>query len=586
MIIFFALALISFLFPVGLYPVQDFVRDYIMAAAAIALMVFVALKSGRDFFVPRLLIWLAPLFSVFLFYFVSREGSEYSYFQYALAFVFVVIFSISVANSIFLYGYQRVVIFLSRFLVCLSVLSVFFALFRYYGALKYIVPIVTADGDRLIGPMGQPNLMGVLVSLGIGSTYYLVYIKKSISVLSGGLVLCVLYYAAPLTGSRSAIILLIVVSILFLYYRFRLTKFSGFVSCSGLGTALLPIVFLILSLFLVPKIDSVISAYLNEAGYLNRVNADEMVKRIVEPRSNGRVAEWSKVFSGIYPDSLWTGHGIGRYGAWSNKAEVALNYRGNGAVWNHAHNIFVQFYVEWGVVGFLAFLVICFWVVKLAFLKLGRGISGDDFVPVVILCVFVFHSLVEFSLWYIPFLAIFLTALVLLGGSTKFSWSRRYAPKVLALIILVYSVTMFLYVGKDVLTVLRVMYKDQVVGADLWALEDASRSRIVGYFSNLVMVSRFPPLKAGSDRALVRYDELSSWRPYPLYKVREASLSTLYLPFEEACAKISELVVLYPDSVGLIQMEIAELEPTGSMGEVLEFDECVVRGAVHWTVGS
>jgi len=164
----------------------------------------------------------------------------------------------------------------------------------------------------------------------------------------------------------------------------------------------------------------------------------------------------------------------------------------------------------------------------------------------------------------------------------EFVWSSRTVPRTILFLILLIMSPLALYIANDAVKTIKIMYKDSVDLDELWALDDLSRNRIIGYGPMLVMAARFPALEAGGDRALKRFEELSEWRPYPLFRVRVSVLSTVFKSYEESCKYIEETVTLYPDSVAAIQNGIIELNSLEDQGELTDFSDCILRGVSNW----
>lgn len=583
MFLFFLLAAASFLFPVGLYPFQDLTRDFLAAVSLVFLLVVALFKNDSSVCLPRLTFSLIPLVLLFSVYFLTNDGLGYSYYLYALTFLISFFVLIAVSSLLSFYGREKLINAFAFFILVISMLATFLGLSRYYGVMKLFVPWVSVDGNRLIGPFGQPNLMGLLIICGISSLWYLVFIREKISVKFSIVLFLILFYAASLTASRAWLVNFFLFSCLCCFYacmsKFFLSEEKKNVIKKPSISVFIIVVFGIFSTIIVPRIDSIISDPLIESGFVNRIDPEITSDRMKSASSSGRLSEWGKVLSGVAPDSVVFGNGLGRYGEFSNRAELELELQGTGSVWNHAHNIFIMLYIEWGILGVFAILIPFAYIAKIIYRSACCATDFHEFLPVSIIVFFIFHSLVEFSLWYLPFLGIFLFSLASIDEHYKFFWSSRNIPKVISLLILVFVTPVAVYNANDAVKTIKIMYSDRVGLGELWALDDLSRNRIIGYGPMLVMAARFPPIRAGGDRDLKRFEELAAWRPYPLFRVRVSALSTIYRPYEESCRYIEETVALYPDSVSAIQNGIRELEDGG---ELADFSDCILSGVAHW----
>ncbi|MBI48015.1 MAG: hypothetical protein CMG91_11360 [Marinobacter sp.] len=586
MFIFFVIASLSFLFPVGLYPFQDLTRDFLAGVSIVALLMVAIFKNDKVAYVPKISLLLIPLVAIFIVYFLSNDGPQYSYYLYSISFVLAFFVLVSGAGLANYYGREKLILGFSYSVLTISVLAVLVGLARYYGILKFLIPWISVDGNRLIGPFGQPNLMGLLILSGISSLWYLVYLKEKVSFRLSIFLFLILFYAASLTASRAFLINFFLLTCLCCFYVFRLRYFvvksNDSVVTPPLRSIFILVALGVFSISIVPRIDAIISAPLIESGFVNRIDPDITADRMKSLSSSGRLDEWGKVFSGVYPDSVVFGNGLGRYGDFSNRAELESGPQGNGSIWNHAHNIFIMFYVEWGVVGIFAVLIPLAYVLNLIYRSKIGFYNLNEFFPISVLVFFLFHSLVEFSLWYLPFLGIFLFSIASIDKCYEFVWSSRTVPRTILFLILLIMSPLALYIANDAVKTIKIMYKDSVDLDELWALDDLSRNRIIGYGPMLVMAARFPALEAGGDRALKRFEELSEWRPYPLFRVRVSVLSTVFKSYEESCKYIEETVTLYPDSVAAIQNGIIELYSLEDQGELTDFSDCILRGVSNW----
>ncbi len=585
MFLFLMIASASFLFPVGLYPFQDLTRDFLAGISIVVLLVIATLKNDKAAYVPRITLWLIPIALIFIVYFLNNDGLQYSYYLYAISFVIAFFALISGSGLADYYGREKLILGLSYFVLTISLLAVFVGLVRYYGIIKHLVPWISFDGNRLIGPFGQPNLMGLLIVSGISSLWYLVFLKEKISLKFSIFLFLILFYAASLTASRSWLVNYFLLTCVCCFYVFRSRYFfargDDHIRKPPLRSILILVTLGVFSILIVPRIDAIVSAPLIESGFVNRVDPGITADRMKSASSSGRLDEWRKVLSGVYPESVFFGNGIGRYGEFSNRAELELGLQGNGSVWNHAHNIFIMFYVEWGVVGLFAVLIPFAYALRLIYRSTVKFFNISEFFPVSVLVFFLFHSLVEFSLWYLPFLGIFLLAVASIDKYYEFVWSSRRVPRAVLFLILLTVGPLAVYIANDGIKTIKIMYRESVDLDELWALDDLGRNRIIGYGPMLVMASRFPPIKAGGERALMRFEELSEWRPYPLFRVRVSALSTVFKSYEESCRYIEETVTLYPDSVNAIQSGIRELDLEKGQDSTV-FSDCILRGVSHW----
>ena len=554
---------VAFVFPVGLYPYQDMFRDALTLASGLLILChllwagrFKLSLPGFTLFVPVFCLALA------LNYLMTSPGVLFSYHWHFLAFIFVGAVAMSVASLTETWSKETIVRYLAIFLIVVFCFSALFGLMRYYGILGYFVPLITDEGARLIGPMGQPNLMAVLTALGLGAIFYLRN-KGLLSSSWGFIGLAVLaFYVGSLTGSRTWYVTAIIalwppIAAVFRVVRVRLTNHGVSPDGQAARSALMIVILFVVVSLLAPKIDALIAGSLKESGFIERINAAEMYENRSLVGSSGRLDEWKNAFSGIMTmERPWFGYGVGRYGVFSN--ELILNDLtvSSGSIWLNAHNMFLNFMVEWGLSGVLILLS---FVGYLLWRIAKSQPSSENVFLIGILLILMFHNLVEFSLWYMPFLAIFITAFTLIDKRHCFAFSSHWIRRVIVLAVLFVFLPFGAYVAKDMMVVTRAMYKEQPDFMDQTALRDASRSGIVGNGALSVLILRFDPPAFGVGRELNLIKSVANWRPEPLFLLRKATLLAASGESERACEAIRRATRLYPYSVNTLLDELAYL---------------------------
>ena len=295
--------------------------------------------------------------------------------------------------------------------------------------------------------------------------------------------------------------------------------------------------------------------------------------------TSGRFSEWKKVLEADFSSSKpWLGYGAGRYGVFSNEVALNQHLQGNGAIWNNAHNIFINFFIEFGVLG-LFFILACNLYIAKVVLRSKK--SETNIFLISIIGILILHSLVEFSLWSIPFLSIFIAAVSLLDNSHSFKFSGYKIKRIIVSFLLIVFLPLGIYVGRDAITVIDVMYKQHPDSADRFSLQDVSRSSIIGDKATSVLVLKFQPPTSGLTRALAQMEKLSDWRPEPLFLLRKSTLLAATGHRDEACLSIEHAIKVYPITLVPIQKELSfYAEQIGTDSQV--YYECIFRGVGNW----
>lgn len=574
-LILFAL---SFLFPLGLYPFQDTVRGLLAFSAVIFFFCSVFFSRKTDIYFPASIAIYLIFGFLWLLSFSQYAGSILiSYNIYLFAVIFCLAIAFALPTYLGRLGEVDGPAMLAKIILALGVAALTLGLLRYYGVLKHVFPIINEDGDRLLGPMGQPNLMGLLMAMSLSALIFLRLSERLSSSAKFWVLVVFIGCGGYLTGSRSFIISEVIVLSVYVFYC---ANRSGFHSWAyGMRSFLTLLVVLVAVGVFTPVVDKVISSPLIESGFVNRVDADAMYQSRASISDSGRLAEWRKVFE--YPDliqNIWLGNGIGSYGEFSNEAALLQdNVKGNGKIWNHPHNIFVIFFVEFGVAGVLFISLSLLYLLRLVYFN--RADLAKSFLSTVVL-IFVFHSLVEFSLWYFPYLALFVASLTLLDKELKVTVSTPLVGKFISCSVLVVFLGISSYVWRDVYSVLGVMYGENQSNSSLHTLNDVSRSSVVGDGAISVLIFKFAPGETNLERQLQQAEAYATWRPAPLYMLRYATLTAAVGKSDKACSLIERSVFLYPTAVDAVQRELKYLSEIGKVST--DYTSCVLRGVDHW----
>ncbi len=578
-LIFFAL--LALVFPVGLYPYQDMFRDFLTYVSVILVFLHVVWSKRIRFFYPNFIVFFPAFIGVLVLnYYFSESTVDYSFNWYFLAFFLCLLVAISSASYAASFSREAVSKRLAEFLITAFLFSACFGLMRYYGVLGYIFPVVTQDGDRLIGPMGQPNLLAILTALSLSA---LIFLKRKEVVTAGWIfypVIFLMFYIGSLTGSRAWYFcaLIALTPIMVDCFRFLKKDWRQNSSSSARSGSTTILAFLVIS-WAAPHIDTAIAGPLIESGFVDRVSSLEMYEKRAVAGSSGRLDEWQKIlnnYSGM--EFPWLGYGPGKYGVFSNKYALDQMALTSGRIWNHAHNIFINFFVELGLVGFLVFV---FFALYLSFVIYKSGFGARNEFLVSIIIILAAHNLVEFSLWYMPFLALFIFAFALMDRSREFQFSERWIMRFVGVLILSVFLPLGAYVAKDMVEVTKVMYKDQPDFMDQRVLRDAARSSIVGNGALSVLILRFAPPAYAVSNELKMVDTVARWRPEPLFVLRRATLLAASGETERACKAIKNVIELYPDTANAIQDELLYLSGKTDL-EVATYLPCIAAGVGRW----
>lgn len=135
----------------------------------------------------------------------------------------------------------------------------------------------------------------------------------------------------------------------------------------------------------------------------------------------------------LFLEHPWIGAGWGEF-AWYN-FNLTEDYPSLKGLWSHTHNLFIQLLAETGLIGFGVLMIgAAYWFRSL----LASSLTIEHWWVVMLLSVIGIHSMLEYPLWYVNFLA-FTSLLLGLGSEKAISFKFRLAP-VLFLAIFIFSI--------------------------------------------------------------------------------------------------------------------------------------------------
>ncbi|MCD4500403.1 PglL family O-oligosaccharyltransferase [Chromobacterium vaccinii] len=121
-----------------------------------------------------------------------------------------------------------------------------------------------------------------------------------------------------------------------------------------------------------------------------------------------RRIEWSKAWS-MFQDHPWTGYGVGGYAYQAQWLELTggLPKAPENWLFTHCHNLIFQLLAETGLIGTLIVMAGLFFCLLPYFFKEQQ--APEHLFLIAIAFMILGHSLFEFPLWYLPFLAMLVT---------------------------------------------------------------------------------------------------------------------------------------------------------------------------------
>ncbi len=259
----------------------------------------------------------------------------------------------------------------------------------------------SAQGGDYAGNIGQRNMLGVYLTLGLLATAYLQQVKK-IAHATGWVLIVLQVVILGAANSRALVIYLICMLIVLgiaAVWQPQIGKHFIRRLALIIGLALL---FQMLTL---PIIHLLLPA---------NVPTDTSIERLGQVASmTPRITEWHKAWL-IFCDNPWFGTGWNSYSyqGFIKTLDPRVAYAPpTSQLFIHTHSLLFNFLAEIGAVGTSFILGLFAWVLSPLLKKTWQP---QTLIVLLMLTAFLVHNMVEFSLWYTYFFLIFAALLTLL----------------------------------------------------------------------------------------------------------------------------------------------------------------------------
>ncbi|MGC2166602.1 MAG: Wzy polymerase domain-containing protein [Gallionella sp.] len=407
------------------YPLTTFYQEWWSALLGVLAM---GILTGRDYWranqVPR--IALMPVLLIAIATLQWCMGMVPYFDQvllYILYFLFATMLMLLGARLSELFGLEKVAVTLATFLLAGAELSAMAGILQqYHWHTPFDSVVAMKVSASVYGNIAQPNHFANYIALGIVSLGLLLQQNRLNRVVTALLSVPLLFVLA-LSGSRSAWLYLLAMSASAWWLSRKCAELSVLLRYCLLLAAGFVAINLLLQLSLVTGADRAINT----------------LQRLMGANETGavRLYLWQEAIR-MFINSPWLGNGLGQF-AWQHfQLLPELRPHGVEGLYNNAHNILFQLAAEAGIAGLLAIgITLGSWFTglrkELAIDSInsrnGEGSAGSPRLAAYwwglsSLGVLGIHSLLEYPLWYIYFLAI---AAILLGAMDRTRYSLELA---------------------------------------------------------------------------------------------------------------------------------------------------------------
>ncbi|WP_339782555.1 Wzy polymerase domain-containing protein [uncultured Marinobacter sp.] len=553
------------------FPFTDFLEQFLTATLiSIGVGTLLFAKSKR-IVVPKLFLFWVMLGSLWLFVgALSDYARSSSWLWYLIVWV--------IGGAVFLIGgklketigSERSSNLVAYSLLLTASLQVIIGLIQYYGVLELLFPWANYGSSRLSGTLGQPNLTAFSIAIGVASALY-VFLNSEISRFSLCLILASFIFTIFLTGSRaSAIYLFILLSMLGVNFFFgkkskRPKIIFSIIALVGIVTV---------SYFSVPVVDRNVINILSQWGIGKELDDQRGQDRFSDFSSNERFCEWNKSFNTLLSgQASFSGEGLGSYARYSFKMDLQNAQKCKSKnMWDNPHNILISAFIEWGVFGFLFILGFIAYLF-IFFFKLRK--SSVWFFSSSIISMFFIYSMLEYPLWNLYFLTVFIFIITITDDFIVYNFSSRIFSFFIGVAFLL-SFSMVSYNSVLSYTKITSIFNSKDVGSsektDLYSLGSNS---LYGGAAIIVRYFRFLPEPYQISEQIAEARNVASWQPHPLVITRLALLSSMS-SIHDACSYVWLLEEKYPRFVAVLNSDI-ELAKENGFSFFQSIDECPKR---------
>lgn len=328
-----------------------------------------------------------------------------SYFAIAV-FLTMALLAFSVRALVQYFGRDKVLFIIAVCLMSAALLQAAIALLQYLNIASTINKLLneyvstgrvllTPRKESIYGQLAQKNHFAHFLMWGVASTIYLCSVKK-IKLFLGIPVLFFLGFFLGSSGSRTVLMYLILFVCLGFFWFLRERR------SPEIKRALFLIVFTTIILFLFQSPFVMDSLGVSDTGLSRMMGGGEAGGR--------RVYEWRKAWMLFQAHPFygvgWTQYSSAAFGL-DGLAYFDLEPKESG-LFTHCHNIVLQLLAEMGLVGALSVFVGFIWVI---FPYYKEKVSAHSLFPLMLISVSFAHSMLEYPLWYVYFLAPFVVFL-------------------------------------------------------------------------------------------------------------------------------------------------------------------------------
>lgn len=488
-------------------------------------------------------------------------------------------------------GREQVLLIIAYTLLVAGVLQAIVGLLRYYGLLEHVsLYLEPLRGSRLQGLFNYPTLTGFSLWLSLCGTLYLLSRKRigwTVFVLAS----VIMAIAIVATGNRSSILywfcLALATVITVLRYRNAPLQGSGSLDANLLDTkrALMGMAAITLIVPLcIPAygaLDRSLSSYLSAQGYpTHRAQVHSLFDR--------KHDFWGIRFSAFHKavilaeEAPLLGIGPGNYPYRSFLLNSTMkNSIREGTIETHSHNIFSMLLAENGILGVIILVVACGFLVRWWW-KMPP--SAEAMFTAAILMDFFAYSNIEYPLWYLNFLVIFMLFCGFVSPVRSGQLSLGFLKPATALVILIGGgavawETVVGYWDISSVTFNHVASPRQARTLEKWFSNPFWAAQAGVVFEQETIATR-------GDIAdqLSLANQVIEFLPTPPALIHKVMLYQFSGQHDKACQLAEQVAGSYPHAANSFDLVVSwyETNPRANVGKLASLMDCFQKGVDDW----
>ncbi len=243
----------------------------------------------------------------------------------------------------------------------------------------------------------------------------------------------------------------------------------------------------------------------------------------------------------------------------------------SGTLVTHSHNIASMILAEQGWVGLTVFVVIVIWLAVRIF-RMNK--NAEWFWVASVLGVFFLFSNVEYPLWYLHYLALFLGVLTFTLPMHRFRINSRLVAMLSSGAVLM----TFLLLGSSVFRGYHV-FANAYMNPN-WSQEQFQKiqvwrsSSFIGPYGDLLVYQYLLPTEGDYEKQLDRVQRVIEWRPQGSALSTKVMLLALLGRNDEACQFAEKAIPFIPSTATRLKADISRLEEEYDV-ELEPVEQCV-----------